>query len=91
MSEKIREEFHKWCDSQGFASDRYEMCDLGEKYKHLCGEYVIPDSRIMWQAWQAPRAALVVELPDSTGCGPAYYEAICDVICSLDDAGVSHK
>ena len=45
----------------------------------------------LWQAWQASRAALVVELPDSTGCGPAYYEAICDVICSLDDAGVSYK
>ena len=63
MSEKMRNESNEWCDSQGFSSDRYEMCDLGEKYKHLCGEYVIRDSRIMWMAWQASRAALVVELP----------------------------
>lgn len=45
----------------------------------------------LWKAWQASRSALVVELPDSTGCGPAYHEAICDVTCSLDDAGVGYK
>ena len=90
MSEKMRAEFHKWCDSQGFASDRYEMCDLGEKYKHLCGEYVIPASRIMWQAWQASRAALVVELPGAIWCPLAYHEAINDVKEALDDAGVDY-
>jgi len=45
----------------------------------------------LWKAWQASRAAHPVELPDSTGCGPAYHEAICDVTCSLDDAGVGYK
>ena len=97
MSEKMREEFHKWCDSQGFASDRYEMCDLGEKYKHLCGEYVIPDSRILWMAWQASRAALVVELPELKSFNAsdepdfAYEVAIDDIKCALDDAGVVYK
>lgn len=91
MSEKMREEFHEWCDSQGFASDRYEMCDLGEKYKHLCGEYVIPGSRLMWIAWQASRAALVVELPGAIWCSLAYHEAINDVKEALDDAGVGYK
>ncbi len=97
MSEKMREEFHEWCDSQGFASDRYKMCDLGEKYKHLCGEYVIPDSRIMWQAWQASRAALVVELPDEKGGRylDSYQEGWNDAISSceqrIEDCGVSYK
>lgn len=94
MSEKVRDEFHKWCDSQGFASDRYEMCDLGEKYKHLCGEYVIPDSRIMWQAWQASRAALVVVLPSDIN-GEYYADgwnaALMCVEGMLEEAGVSYK
>ena len=88
MSEKMREEFHKWCDSQGFASDRYEMCDLGEKYKHLCGEYVIPDSRIMWMAWQASRAALCIELPENCK-GMAL--TVDEFHKQLDKAGVSYK
>ena len=54
-------------------------------------KYGFDDDEHMWEAWQASRAALVVEMPDSTGCGPAYHEAICDVTCSLDDAGVGYK
>ena len=93
MSEKVRDEFHKWCDSQGFASDRYEMCDLGEKYKHLCGEYVIPDSRIMWQAWQASRAALVVELPKAVHINISERRILLegDVTDALDSSGISYK
>ena len=79
MSEKIREAFESWAIS-------CHMCTYldGVEYRHQSTEWA-------WMAWQASRAALVVELPDSTGCGPAYYDAICDVICSLDEAGVSHK
>ena len=79
MSEKIREAFELWAIS-------CHMCTYldGVEYRHQSTEWA-------WMAWQASRAALVVELPDSTGCGPAYHEAICDVICSLDDAGVGYK
>ena len=79
MSEKMREEFESWAVS-------CHMCTYldGVEYRHQSTEWA-------WMAWQASRAALVVELPDSTGCGPAYHEAICDVTCSLDDAGVGYK
>ena len=79
MSEKIREAFELWAIS-------CHMCTYldGVEYRHQSTEWA-------WMAWQASRAALVVELPDSTGCGPAYHEAICDVTCSLDDAGVGYK
>ena len=79
MSEKIREAFESWAIS-------CHMCTYldGVEYRHQSTEWA-------WMAWQASRSALVVELPDSTGLGPAYYEAICDVICSLDDAGVGYK
>ena len=79
MSGKMREEFESWAIS-------CHMCTYldGVEYRHQSTEWA-------WMAWQASRAALVVELPDSTGCGPAYHEAICDVTCSLDDAGVGYK
>ena len=96
MSEKVREEFEEWCDDNGFASDRYELRDLGEKYKHLCGEYVIPDSRIMWMAWQASRAALVVELPQKPYCAqgiayPDYSDALNDCREAIESVGVKCK
>lgn len=93
MSEKMRAEFEEWCDDNGFASDRYELCDLGEKYKHLCGEYVIPDSMVMWMAWQASRAALVVELTVQWSCF-GYEDQVMfsiQVMNSLDDLGVKYK
>ena len=84
MSEKMREEFEGWVKS--FIGESWLTKD-----KLRDGEYSDDGTQFMWDAWQASRASLVVELPDSTGCGPAYYEAICDVICSLDDAGVGYK
>lgn len=81
MSGKMRESFELWWRSLGHQGFR----------KKPDGRYGFDHTETAWQAWQASRAALVVELPDSTGCGPAYHEAICDVTCSLDDAGVSYK
>ena len=45
----------------------------------------------LWKAWQASRAALVVELPGAIWCSLAYHEAINDVKEALDDAGVGYK
>lgn len=54
-------------------------------------EYGFDDDEHMWEAWQASRAALVVELPGAIWCPLAYHEAINDVKEALDDAGVSYK
>ena len=45
----------------------------------------------LWKAWQASRAALVVELPGAIWCSLAYHEAVNDVKEALDDAGVGYK
>ena len=51
MSEKIRDEFELWAIS-------CHMCTYldGVEYRHQSTEWA-------WKAWQASRAALVVELP----------------------------
>lgn len=53
----------------------------------------------LWKAWQASRAELVVDLPDSLQHSSVWYdyaseafdETIDTVKSSLDDAGVSYK
>ena len=79
MSEKMREEFESWAIS-------CHMCTYldGVEYRHQSTEWA-------WMAWQASRAALVVELPGAIWCSLAYHEAINDVKEALDDAGVSYK
>ena len=78
MSEKIREAFESWAIS-------CHMCTYldGVEYRHQSTEWA-------WMAWQASRAALVVELPGAIWCSLAYHEAINDVKEALDDAGVSY-
>ena len=51
MSDKMREEFEMWATS-------CEMCTYldGVEYRYQSTEWA-------WKAWQASRAALVVELP----------------------------
>ena len=79
MSEKMREEFESWAIS-------CHMCTYldGVEYRHQSTEWA-------WMAWQASRAALVVELPGAIWCSLAYHEAINDVKEALDDAGVGYK
>ena len=59
--DKMQEEFEVWADGQGYATDKYEELDLSCKYKQLAGTYVIPGARLMFEAWQASRAALRVD------------------------------
>ena len=88
MSEKMRAEFEEWMIANTeFDTQRTAFAMTKEEDQ----QYMCHRTNLAWLAWQASRAALVVELPDSTGCGPAYHEAICDVTCSLDDAGVGYK
>lgn len=58
MSEKIRREFEEWFYE-------YSMPCEGDWFKmDSCGDYDYPSTHDAWMAWQASRAALVVELPD---------------------------
>jgi len=85
MSEKMREAFELWAIS-------CHMCTYldGVEYRHQSTEWA-------WMAWQASRAALVVELPELKSFNAsdepdfAYEVAIDDIKCALDDAGVSYK
>lgn len=93
--EKMREEFEAWCDEQGFASDKYSADDCGEIYKHLVGEYVISETRLLWDGWKASRASLCVELPLINNVNGVYYD-FCGYDAdmtneALDKAGVSYK
>ena len=86
--DKMREEFDVWCDEQGYVSDKYISDDCGDRYKHLVGEYVISETRFLWEAWKASRAALYVELPENCK-GMAL--TVSELHQQLDKAGVSYK
>ena len=87
MSEKMRDGFESWCLANGYTLRPAETnCGI-----IIEGDYGHPTVQVAWQAWQASRAALVVELPGAIWCSLAYHEAINDVKEALDDAGVSYK
>ena len=90
--EKMREEFEAWYSKElGFREDNAErmfsmFCDDGETH-----EYYRLGVRSAWKAWQASRAALCVELPDSersVDCGDILYRS--DVEEALDAAGIRY-
>ena len=81
--DKMREEFEAWYGEQFKYSDK-KLNRHGETY-------LSPFVGGLWSAWQASRAALVVELPGAIWCSLAYHEAINDVKEALDDAGVGYK
>ena len=59
MSEKIRDGFESWCLAKGYTLRPAETnCGI-----IIEGDYSHLTVQIAWQAWQASRAALVVELP----------------------------
>lgn len=89
MSEKVREEFEVW------ARCEHGYC-AGAKAD---GTYYVTKINDMWQAWQASRAALVVELPSFENGSIRGYSGDCDeanmvvgaLADALYDAGVSYK
>ena len=68
MSESMREDFEAWLDSAGFEVRRYH---------HIDG-YHGNEQMAAWEAWQASRAALCVELPEPRYgmMGDERYQAI---------------
>ena len=89
--DKMQEEFEVWADGQGYATDKYEESDLSYKYKQLAGTYVIPETRFMFEVWQASRAALCVKLPDSVDFCGGLFIPDGGVTNALDDAGVRYE
>ena len=85
---KMRKEFEAWCDEQGYISDKYSADACGDKHKHLVGEYVISETRFLWEAWKASRAALCIELPENCK-GMAL--TVDEFHKQLDKAGVAYK
>lgn len=71
MSEKMREEFQVWFDAN---------------HKTENHSFNFAMSSAMFDAWQASRAALVVELPEK-----AALMSASSVYAALDDAGVVYK
>ena len=60
MSDKMRDGFESWCLANGYTLRPAETnCGI-----IIEGDYGHPTVQIAWQAWQASRSALVVELPD---------------------------
>lgn len=89
MSEKMREYFEK------FAADHYQLCERSfERDQHQPDEYLDTDCQLAWEAWEASRAALVVELPAAEfGVSPEIeddeeYEAA-EAISMCEDAVLS--
>jgi len=52
-----------------------------------CDDYSLSTKLISWQAWQASRAALVVQFPRT----PYFDIAEIEVECALDKAGVKYE
>ena len=90
MSEKMRDGFESWCLANGYTLRPAETnCGI-----IIEGDYGHQTVQIAWQAWQASRAALVVELPSDIN-GEYYADgwnaALMCVEGMLEEAGVSYK
>ncbi len=82
-NDKTRAEFEEWLSKQ---VDIYGLPYLAAMHKDL--EYISGRTQLLWQAWQASRAALVVELPRLQG--DAQYDGQ-EVIDALDAVGVAYR
>ena len=84
MSEKMRDGFESWCLANGYTLRPAETnCGI-----IIEGDYGHPTVQIAWQAWQASRAALCIELPENCK-GMAL--TVDEFHKQLDKAGVTYK
>lgn len=79
--DKMREEFEAW------ATNVYGTARMGVS----AGFYSRDEVQGAWQAWQASREEVVVELPKLALDGVEVVEFYVGVIKALDAAGVSYK
>ncbi|QEG08938.1 hypothetical protein [Aeromonas phage 4_4512] len=78
--DKMREEFEAWCASIGFTLKPNAFDN---------GDYAMGYGWEEWNAWQASRAALCVQMPRC--CNEEQDSYRLNIIDSLDDAGVSYE
>ena len=83
MSEKMRECFEDWAKSEQISIEVFA------EDEERAGEYYFLEAHCAWLAWQASRAALVVELPRCWSDEARDYRD--DLLDRLDEAGVAHK
>lgn len=79
-SDKMREEFEAWANSLFYPLDSYES-----------GLYVKLLVQDMWAAWQASRAAVVVELPQQSGVNLDWNQAIRYCHQAIEASGLKVK
>jgi|SRR5690554_4835331 len=100
MDEKMRAEFEVWMHTFDFPPDLEGELFLDERYidSPLYGKfyYFETDTQRCWAAWQASRAALVIELPKASRQVTWDDESMdvmwpCEVIEAIEAAGVRVK
>lgn len=84
MSNKMREEFEGWAGENG-----YDYLHRGS----VSGDYIGGATAVAWQAWQASRAALCVELPEAWRSVGSTHELMHkqQTIEAIHSAGVKTK
>lgn len=83
--DKMRKEFEAWALSQKWCVDCVDMAG---------GVYINTYVGCAWQAWQASRKALVVELPTAWNASYTDKAIVMDassVVEALEDVGISYK
>ncbi|WP_288082197.1 hypothetical protein, partial [Pseudomonas sp.] len=63
--EKMREGFEAWLESR--LGERSAIVRVDDGYLHL-------ETEVAWQAWQASRAAVVIELPEERKTNQSHAE-----------------
>lgn len=90
--DKMRKEFEEWATSAGYITKMViPMAGEDSQEKAI---YANGQTRSAWQAWQASRKALVVELPTTWNASYTDKVIVMDassVVEALEDAGVAYK
>ena len=78
-----REQFDEWCINRGISITKSPGYD----------GYQNPRTKVIWEGWQASRAAIEVELPERQDAADCYclVYPVDDVIFSLNEAGLKVK
>lgn len=81
--DKSREQFEEWAINH----KNHHNLPVFVFYKDHNGDYVDIEAKLAWQAWQASRAALVVELPPQHSTAYRAYDGV-ELRYALKGAGI---
>jgi hypothetical protein len=86
MSDKMREEFEAAYQAESDGRGKFQPAPFTT---YPDGAYAIPMVDMAWWAWQASRAALLIELPrDDVYCDDEAIAALNDCREAIETAGV---